>query len=119
MDRLAWLIPQQYGRRNHYNDALVGYNWQIFISAMGFLWTRSAVLNFCMPVLVHRSFWKMTCFGYGHVFPRALLPSAFCDPDWPISSLWMFTLAIKFLRDSWVKMTYLYYGLSMSFITSG
>ena len=92
---------------------------QIFISVVGFLWTRSAVLTFCMPVLVHRSFGKMTCFEYGHLFPRALLPSALWDPDWPISLPWMFTLAIKFLRDSWVKMTYFDYGLSVSFITSG
>ena len=55
---------------------------QIFISAMGFLWTRSAVLTFCMPVFVHLSFGKMTCFGYGHFFPRAFLPSSLWDPDW-------------------------------------
>ena len=71
--------------------------------------------NFLYARLSPSFFWKMTCFGYGHLFPRALLPSALCDSDWPISSFWMFTLAIKFLRDSWVKMTYLYYGLSMSF----
>ena len=77
MDRLAWLIPQHYGRRNHFKDALVGYNWADLYICHGFLWTRSAVLTFCMPVLVHRIvlLGKMTCFGYGHLFPRALPPS--------------------------------------------
>jgi hypothetical protein len=76
MDRLAWLTPQHYGRRNHFNDALVGYNWADLYICHGFLVDKISSTNFLYARLGPSFFWENDLLWLWSFISSGLLPSA-------------------------------------------
>jgi hypothetical protein len=58
MDRLAWLIPQHYGLHNHFNDALVVYNWADLYICHGLLVDKIGSTKFLYARLSPSFFWE-------------------------------------------------------------